>query len=215
MTTELGTAELRSNLIDDEKTTVVVDAAMLWVRWALRRLEHILLGEADNLISELQGGIVTRVKLRKHLDDAVLPDQSPEVQRAVGVAFAERAAGGTFVAREVGLDRPTDSTDLAEWPAEYRFGLVEGLTLSRNGLLVLSKAWVPVIVSILAPVPPGQTGEFLSELLQKVATAGLAQSQSADALDALAEHMCSQSDNFAAQVRHEWLQLVDVVQPAR
>jgi hypothetical protein len=46
-----GRAEVKS--IADEMVTLVVGGALLWVRWALTRLEHLILGAPDSLIAEL------------------------------------------------------------------------------------------------------------------------------------------------------------------
>lgn len=135
---DVGTGHGRANIvqIDDEMIGVVCDATMLWVRWALRRLDHILIGEADLLLAELRGATVTRQSLERHLEAVVLPDQPPVTQRALGVAFAQRSAGWTFVTREVGIDPCVASEDLRTWSADYRLGVVEASSSAGGATLV-------------------------------------------------------------------------------
>jgi len=211
---DAGTGHGRATItpIDEEKATIVVDAAMLWVRWALRRLEHILLGEADNLIAELSGGIVTRRKLALHLEGSILPDQPVEMQRALGVAFAERAAGGTFVAREVGIDGPTNSTDLRDWPIDYRLGIAEGLTLTSNGFLTLSEGWGPVLASVLAPVPPATQRKFLESLALKIVESGHASYQDASTRGEVASAIRDQVDDSPSRADSGWLAVASAIE---
>lgn len=134
-----GHAEVRS--IADETMQLVVAGALLWVRWALVRVEHLILNEPENLIAELRGA-VSRRSLQIHLDALVLPEQPNDIQRALGIAFAYRAASGTFVAREVGLDGPAESDSTALWPGPDSLGAVEGLMISGNGYFMLGADWV-------------------------------------------------------------------------
>lgn len=212
---DVGTGHGRGRLdrIDEEKVTVVVDAAGLWTRWALRRLEHMLLREADNLIAELREAIVSGASLAKHLKAVVLPDQPSEMQRALGVAFAQRSAGGTFVARIVGVDGPSTSEDLKAWPPEYRLGIVAGLVLSSAGYLSLSESWVPTVVAVVSPLPPTQLVTFLQELNSQVALAGTTPSRSDEELHALAETVREHADKLPVQARSEWSRLADLIDP--
>lgn len=212
---DVGTGHGRARIdpINEEMATAVVDAAALWVRWALRRLGHVLLGEADNLIAELRQAIVTRASLTRHLDGAVLPDQPPEMQQALGVAFAQRAARGTFVAHEVGLDGPSTTEDLSTWPPAYRFGIVEGLVLSGDGFITLTEPWVSTIVSVLTPIPPAQVKEFLHGLNTKVADAGVSAGRSVEELWELARSVEHATEELPSQVQPEWTALAAMIDP--
>ncbi|MGL4745816.1 MAG: abortive infection family protein [Dermatophilaceae bacterium] len=200
---DFGTGHGRAKVVtvDAEMTSVVADATLLWVRWALRRLEHILIGEADLLIAELHGA-VTRRSLQKHLDAVMLPDQPPEVQHALGAAFAQRAAGWTFVAREVGIDPCVTSEDLGAWPTDYRLGVVEGFVLNRWGMADLDPHWVPTLVNALLPLPTKTARRGLTEVTEKIV-----QSERGPAtLDA--------ANELADSIRTEGLRLPPEVQPA-
>jgi len=48
-----GHGRARQPDIDDEMATIVSDATMLWCRWALRRLGHLLAGYPNVLLAEV------------------------------------------------------------------------------------------------------------------------------------------------------------------
>lgn len=74
----------------------------------------LLRREPDKLITDLRTGeTFTRRSLRERLNALVMPEQPEDVQRALGVAFGQRAASGTFIARDVGVEGPENSGDLA------------------------------------------------------------------------------------------------------
>lgn len=205
-----GHAEVRS--IADEMVQLVVAGALLWVRWALIRVEHLLLNEPENLITELRGP-VTRRSLQTHLDALVLPEQPNDVQRALGIAFAHRSASGTFVAREVGLEAPAESESTELWPAPYRLGVVEGLTISSNGYLMLGIDWVPMIVDILLPLPPTTIKNFLRDLTTKVANTASLPNASVEDLYDLARAIEGQKDRLPEAARGAWLDFATEVDP--
>jgi hypothetical protein len=205
-----GSAEVKS--ITDEMVSLVAGGALLWVRWALTRLEHLILGAPENLIAELRGP-VTRRSLAEHLEALILPEQPEDIQRALGVAFAQRSASGTFVAREVGLDGPAGSDDLAAWPPAYRLGAAEGLTLSRDGFLMLKQAWVPTLVDILLPLPPSQLKQFVRDLSEKITTSGALPNVPEEDLRELALAIEQQTARLPEAARDDWLKLAGLVEP--
>jgi hypothetical protein len=167
-----GHGRARIRAIDEEMVTVVSDAALLWVRWALRRLEHILIGEANRLIAELRDALVYRKPLTQHLEAVMLPDQPPEAQRAIGAAFGVRAAQDTGNALVVGIRPAIASGDLAQWPIPYRVGVVEGLLLGRWGYRTHTDRYVRTAAEVLAPTPPRELTSELVDLVEKVSVAG-------------------------------------------
>ena len=211
---EYGTGHGRAKVveIDDEMISVVCDATVLWVRWALRRLEHLLIGEADLLLNELREAIVNKRSLQKHLEAVVLPDQPPETQRALGVAFAQRSAIHTFVSREVGVDPCSASEDLVAWPAVYRLGVVEGFMLSRWGTAHLDLQWVSTLVNVLLPVPPKVAIEGLGEIVEKLDRADQVDvdQQAATALVGL---MQTEGNRLPPEVRAGWSELAERFKP--
>lgn len=167
----------------------------------------------EPVVSHELRGHVTRRSLAEHLEALVLPDQPGEVQHALGVAFAQRSASGTFVAREVGLDGPAGSGDLTAWPVAYRLGAAEGLTLSSNGYLMLGQDWVPMLVDILLPLPPTQLRQFVRELSEKVETSGQLPNTTREELGELAGAGEQHTDRLPQAARGEWQKLARVVDP--
>jgi hypothetical protein len=110
---------------------------------------------------------------------ANLPELATVDQRMIGVAVGQRAASGTFVVFEEGVDAAIASGDLGIWPPAYRAGVAEGLFLDRNGYLVLSPRVVGSALEILR-VLPDRGIEELGGLLQRVRKTDLAPSTTAD-----------------------------------
>lgn len=119
--------------IVEEHVAVGVDATFLWCRWALRRLEHLIAGRLPVLVSDLHSSIFTRGVLRRRLIAADLPQLPFDEQHLLGVAVGQRAAGGTFVVCEDGVDPCADDLNVTVWPEGYRAGVVEGLFLDARG----------------------------------------------------------------------------------
>src|SRR5437764_2236384 len=143
-----GHGRARVRAIEEETVTVIADATALWVRWALRRLGHILIGESDRLIAELRDAIVYQRSLKEHLEAVMLPDQPPETQRAIGFAFGARAAQDTGNPRIVGIDPVIESSDVRAWPIPYRLGITEGLLLGRWGYRTSTDRYVPEMAGV-------------------------------------------------------------------
>jgi hypothetical protein len=198
--------------ISDEMVTLVVSATLLWVRWALTRLAHVLLQAPENLIRELRGS-VTRRGLQRHLAALDLPDQPEDVQHALGVAFGQRAASGTFVAREVGIDGPANSDDLVAWPATYRLGAAEGLTLSQGGYVTLTSGWVATVVDMLAVLSPSQVKKFAVDLAEKLSESGVAPHLSVPDLYELARTIRSEAARLPEAARDAWMKLAEIIDP--
>jgi hypothetical protein len=155
--------------IEDETISVVSDATLLWVCWALRRLGHILARYPELLIAELAGS-TNRANLQKHFDAVLLPDQPPEIQHSLGVAFGRSAAGGFGIAADVGLD-PAAMGDLNEFPIDFRLGLVDGMVIDRWGQIGLIEPYVARLVDLLAPIPPTRAVPAIRELAAKAEAA--------------------------------------------
>jgi hypothetical protein len=213
---QVGTGHGRSSVpnVDEETIQVVVDAALLWVRWSLRRLEHMLIGEADLLIAELRG-VSSRVKLQRHLDAVVLPDQPPEVAHALGVTFAQEAAGGTFIARMTGIEPCVASDDRLAWPESYRLGVVEGYVINRWGYITAAPQWVQYMIGVLPPVTPKVAIEGLDALISQVGTATWSPDdrQAVEDPYAAAGEMRRAAGELPDEVRPAWLRLADALDP--
>jgi hypothetical protein len=71
---DVGTGHGRARLpeIDDEMSSIVHDATLLWCRWALRRLGHLLAGYPNLLLAEVNTG-VSRDTSQKHFTEVRVP----------------------------------------------------------------------------------------------------------------------------------------------
>jgi Abortive infection C-terminus len=204
-----GHGRARLKAVDEEMRTVVCDAAVLWVRWALRRLEHILVGEADRLIGELRDAIVYRKSLAVHLEAVMLPEQAPETQRAIGVAFGARTAQDTGNPRVVGIDPAIESGDLVAWPVQYRVGVVEGLLLGRWGYRTSSDRYIPLAAAVIAVVPGPELVQALPGLIEKVRSAGYPAGYLPDPEDRrkVSEALSEQVPSLPQPVQAQWAEL--------
>jgi Abortive infection C-terminus len=152
---QVGSGHGRSRLadIDEEMVEIVSDATMLWCRWALRRLGHLLAGYPTLLVKELHESS-NRVSLLKHFEAVCLPDQPPDIQHFLGVEFGQAGAGGYGNAMVVGVLPAAADGTVDDYPVEYRLGLVEGMLLTGGGQIGLTASYVPTFISILEPLPP-------------------------------------------------------------
>jgi hypothetical protein len=207
-----GHGRARVRAIEEETVTAIFDATVLWVRWALRRLGHILIGEADRLIAELQASVVYRQSLAEHLDAVMLPDQPPETQRAIGFAFGARAAQDTGNPRIVGIDPAIESSDIRVWPIPYRLGITEGLILGRWGYRTSTDRYVPEMAGVLTAVPAADLKKELPDLIEKVESADYPSGYLPPIADRLqvATALRAHVELIPAEARELWLGLAAV-----
>lgn len=116
-----------------EHAGLAVDAALLWCRWALARLDHVLSNTVDRLIGALDSGEVfhagTLTERLSHLGMNDLPDE--DLFR-LGRAVSHRGVHGkTFVVWNEGIGAAAIDPDA--FPAPYRRGLVSGIFVDANG----------------------------------------------------------------------------------
>ncbi|MYU23723.1 abortive infection family protein [Streptomyces sp. SID8352] len=117
--------------ITAEVVEACVHAALVWVRWALARLQTVLLGAVEPLVHDLREGIFSRGDLAARLDATNIPSLEEPEQRRLGVAVGQRSARETFVVRIDGIRACADNPE--RWPDAYRQGVVEGLFLNEDG----------------------------------------------------------------------------------
>jgi hypothetical protein len=173
---ELGTGHGRAKVprISLEAAVAASDAAMLWSRWALARLDELLGGEVDLLVEELRGQHFHRGKLEMRFDEVGLDSLFADDQQRLGVAVAHRAMNGTFVVRESGVEPLLDGA--SDWPEAYRLGIAEGLLLDPEGRLLARPYFVPVLASVVADM----AGQDWQRLTDAVAEAPLRPALAAD-----------------------------------
>ena len=114
-----GHGRAATPVIEDEALVLAVEGALLWVRWALRRLEHLLAGQLTPLINDLSQAAYSKKHWAERLLAADIPNLPEEDQRRLGVAVGQRAARGTFVVREAGFEDPLSDPNDAAWPPAY------------------------------------------------------------------------------------------------
>ena len=96
-----GHGKARQPEIKGEMLALALDGTLLWLRWALRRLDPFAQGRPEGLIRDIigdsGGGIIFRAgDLADRLKAANLATSDPSHVRAIGLAVGQRAAGGTF-----------------------------------------------------------------------------------------------------------------------
>ncbi len=157
-----GHGRAREPDVTVEMVSVTAEAALVWSRWALRRLGHLLADYPNDLIDAVHTG-TTRNTLREKFRAAALSQQPVEIQHRIGVAFGQQSAGGFGNATEVGVEPAIDG-GFDEYPIDYRCGLVEGMLLTGGGHVGLTTYYVPWFVSLLASLPEGDARALLVRL---------------------------------------------------
>lgn len=166
-----GTGHGRARIPDvaEEMATLSLESALVWCRWALRRLGHLLADYPNDLIAAVQTG-TTRSVLREKFQAAALAQQPAEVQRRIGVAFGQQSAGGFGNATEVGVE-PAVEGGYEDYPIDYRGGLLEGMLLTAGGAVGLTDFYAPWFVSLLASLPEPDARSVLQRLSEEVVDA--------------------------------------------
>ncbi|GAA1955219.1 hypothetical protein GCM10009798_13060 [Nocardioides panacihumi] len=155
--------------VGEELPALTLEAGLMWTRWALRRLGHVLADYPNDLIEAVGTG-TSLVKLRKKFADAVLSQQPVEVQHRIGVAFGRQAAGGFGNAVSVGV-APVVDAGFDEYPVGYRCGVLEGMLLHSDGEIGLTNAHAPLFVSVFGSLPEGAARELAAGLRTRVVDA--------------------------------------------
>lgn len=171
-----GTGHGRAYIPDvpEDLALVSIDGAVLWTRWALRRLEAMILGLPTALANDLlSGATFYGGKLTERLLAARLPDLDLANQHLIGLAVARRAMRDTFLVKEEGVERCAETHDLAIWPTGYREALLEGLFLAIDGSLYLTPWSVGQATLLVGSLPVDS--DVVSKLADKCYEANYAQ----------------------------------------
>lgn len=161
-----GSATRRATL--EEHVDIAMDAAVLWCRWALRRLAAVVDGRHADLIGDLRGGrTFSSGDLTRRLLAVNLRSIEEHEQRLIGLSVGRRAAGGTFTVRHDGVEVVGVGED---WPLQYRLGVVEGLFVSEDGYVRSDPAAAGYVTTLLADLgATGGVGEaVVNELMVQV-----------------------------------------------
>lgn len=152
-----GHGKARQPEIKGEMLALALDGTLLWLRWALRRLDQFAQGRPETLIRDIIGdpyGAITFYAgdLATRLEAANLDASDPSHARAIGVAVGQRAAGGTFNVAIDGIDPALADADLERWPAPYRVGVATGLLFDPSGIATIRARNLLRALQICLPV---------------------------------------------------------------
>lgn len=209
---EYGSGHGRPYLPDvaEETLEAAVGGALLWCRWALRRLGYLQHGNAAVLIADLMHSTFYSGDLAERLLAANLPALAEDEQRRLGVAVGRRAAGNTFTVAVDGIDAAL-SDEPGRWPEPYRRGVLDGLLTNRDGEVTLRWQTVEYAPRVAASLP--DPDDALAEALGATDGARLS-SRLAAATDerrqVLAE-MRRQEATIPARARDHWTRLMALV----
>jgi Abortive infection C-terminus len=200
--------------VTDELSRVCIDAALMWSRWALRRLDALAQGMPTPLINDLLGGGIFRSGLlTERLASADLAHQEPGVQRRIGVAVGQRAMRETFVVRRDGIEECAERDAPEIWPAAYREGAFEGLFVNPHGQLTVdswSARWAPRLIA-----PLENPADVIGKLAARIGELPLAGSPpSGDSRDELIEDLRAGSRFLPAGSQSPWNDLVSRLETA-
>jgi hypothetical protein len=200
--------------VTDEMSRVCIDAALMWSRWALRRLDSLAQGMPTPLINDLLGGGIFRSGLlTERLASADLAHQEPEVQRRIGVAVGQRAMRETFVVRQDGIEECAERDAPEIWPAAYREGAFEGLFVNPHGQLTVdswSARWAPRLIA-----PLENPADVIGKLAARIGELPLAGfPPSGDSRDELIEDLRAGSRFLPAGSQSRWNDLVNRLETA-
>lgn len=157
-----GHGRARNPKVVAEMASMVLESALMWSRWAIRRLGHLLADYPNDLIEAVQTG-TTRHTLRQKFVDTSLAQQPVEIQHRIGVAFGQQSAGGFGNATEVGVQPAIDS-EIDEFPIDYRRGLLQGMLFTADGSIGLTDYYGQQFVTLLASLPQDAAEELLLDL---------------------------------------------------
>ncbi|ONI79055.1 hypothetical protein BWI15_00310 [Kribbella sp. ALI-6-A] len=158
--------ELQAEMLD-----LAMDGALMWTRWALRRIGHYLYGRPETLIRDLIGDPYGQIvfyggTLTERLADANLGGIEERHARAIGLAVGQRAARDTFIVRHEGVQAAIDDDSLERWPVPYRLGVAYGLLFTPEELPTLTTYNLLQAMQICEPVreAPNEVSAILNRV---------------------------------------------------
>lgn len=203
-----GHGRARQPNLRDEMVDLALDGAFTWTRWVLRRLGLFAEGRPTQLIEALivDRAIFSGGELRRRLQAANLSQLEEHHQRAVGVAVGQRSATGTFVVTGDGVSPAMSSTDLDEWPEQYRIGLAYGVLFDPAEQPTVRPNTLLRAVEVLVPVT--DTVDEITELVDRIIE-NYDPNTEADtaALTDVAKRTIALEGEFAAEMRPQMARL--------
>lgn len=211
---DYGTGHGRATkpLVEEEAALMAVEASVLWVRWALGRLEHLLAGKLAPLLDHLNGwSTMSRNEWRSKLVAANISALPEPDQKRLGAAVGRRAAADTFVVREVGMEEPLADPNTEAWPPAYRRGAVEGAFINATGQLDMRTAAVVRPAAALAASLP-DSAEFLRELGSKIESASWSPAMARTWHDVSNAMRMSAGEFGDGSARQEWERIIGIIE---
>ncbi|WP_131830814.1 abortive infection family protein, partial [Mycobacteroides abscessus] len=101
-----GHGRQREPVVEQEMADIVVAATLLWVRWVLRRIEPLILGQPTALIRDLRDGLTFyRGDLTERLRASGLASLERDLTPCVGHAQSQECAGGSEMIQPDGKEK--------------------------------------------------------------------------------------------------------------
>lgn len=171
---EVGTGHGRAGLptISHDELTLIVDASLVWARWALRRLGPYCHGRPDSIVADLETDIWRKGALASRLAVVDLTDE--RTAKVVGVAVGRRAAGDTFNVMIEGVEDPASDDDVEAWPDAYRWAVASGLLFDASGRSTVTARRLLAALELVKPAvesdpdPADQPWQDLVDRLARV-----------------------------------------------
>lgn len=153
--------------MSDDELILLLDGALMWSRWALRRLDLFCMGRPTQLIDDLQHDTWTKGELARRLQATDLTDET--IAHQVGHAVGRRADSGTFTVYRDGIEAPGNTDDLDSWPAGYRWAAARALLFDTTGTTPLAAKRLADATRLVRPaLDEASWPELVDQLLENL-----------------------------------------------
>lgn len=195
--------------IPEEMLHLCLDGALLWSRWALRRLGVLTLGMPQPLIQDLEHGTFYGGTLTPRLQAALKTESDSAVLRRLGMAVGQRAMRNTYVVQVEGVEACAESDDLDVWPSTYRTALFEGLFISAAGRPTVSEWSARWATRVIAPLSEDEISAVINDLDGKLADTNVHDLTAAFGKE-MCCHLLHESRHYLPlQAQSAWMFLLD------
>lgn len=204
-----GHGRVRAPDVVTEHAYVTADASLLWVRWALRRLDVIVNGRVSDIVRDLRVDSFRRGDLARRLEAADLGSLEETEQHRLGVAVGQRAARATINVLEDGVIAPA----VARLPIPYRSGVVEGAFISSDGYLQSTLPLIRGALALLRGLREADAEATVERVLESAREADISYAFDADSRHAVTQDLMSEAVHFSAPIRDGLRWLSDWIDP--
>lgn len=162
-----------------EHAEVALESALLWCRWALRRLDVVVEGRVVDIVRDLRQATFFKGDLARRLVAADLASLPVDEQRRLGLAVGRRASRQTFNVLEEGVVAAAGD---GPWTNDYRTGVVEGVFLDEDGYVRVTGPAVAAAMRVLAVLAPDAARMLVKRVAQALDDAEVSYAVSASEL---------------------------------